>query len=42
MKIVYPISQIYKSGGTERVLCTKANYLADVFGSDIHIIVLDN
>ena len=42
MKIVYSTSQIYESGGTERVLCTKANYLADVLGYDIHIIVLDN
>ena len=42
MKIVYSTSQIYEPGGTERVLCTKANYLADVLGYDIHIVVLDN
>lgn len=40
MKIAYSISEIDYSGGTERVLCTKANYFADVLGYEVHIIVL--
>lgn len=40
MKIVYSIASIGRSGGTERVICTKANYLADVLDYEIHIIVL--
>jgi len=39
MKIAYIISSIGNSGGIERVLSTKANYLADVSGYEIHIIV---
>ena len=39
MKIAYIINNIGNSGGIERVLSTKANYLADVFGYEIHIIV---
>ena len=42
MKIAYSIGSIYKTGGTERVLCTKANYLADHLGYEVHIIVLNN
>ena len=39
MKIAYSITNIGNSGGIERVLSSKANYLADVFGYEIHIIV---
>lgn len=39
MRIVYSISSIACSGGTERVLCTKANYLANVLKYDVHIVV---
>ena len=39
MKIVYVISQLGYSGGIERVLSTKANYLADIFGYEVHIVV---
>ncbi len=40
MKILYFISFIHTSGGMERVLTLKANYLADVYGYDIGIVVL--
>ena len=39
MKIAYIIGSIGNSGGIERVLSTKANYLADTAGYEIHIIV---
>lgn len=38
MRIVYCIPSTYKSGGIERVLSIKANYLADVWGYDVHIV----
>ncbi len=38
MKIAYCIHALNLSGGIERVLTTKANYLADVLGYEIHII----
>jgi hypothetical protein len=38
MKIVYVIASLETSGGTERIISEKANYLADVFGYDISII----
>ena len=39
MKIVYSIDSIGNSGGVERVLSTKVNYLVDVFHYEVHIIV---
>lgn len=38
MRIAYCIHSIHKTGGKERVLSIKANYLADVLGYDVHII----
>lgn len=38
MKIVYCIPGCFNSGGMERVLSIKANYLVDVFGYDVTII----
>ena len=38
MKIVYTINAIYNSGGMERVLMTKANYLSTVVGHEITIV----
>lgn len=38
MKIAYCIHALNLSGGIERVLTTKANYLADVLGYEVHII----
>ncbi len=38
MKIVYIITSLGNSAGMERVLCTKANYLADKIGYTVHII----
>lgn len=39
MKIVYCIHSLYRPGGIERVVTTKANYLAEVFGHEVAIIV---
>lgn len=41
MKIVYCLPSLYIPGGMERVLTLKANYLADVFGYDVYIIITD-
>ncbi len=41
MKIAYTISGIFNSGGMERILIQKANYLADVLGYDVTIITTD-
>ncbi len=38
MRLAYCIHALNLSGGIERVLTTKANYLADVLGYEIHII----
>lgn len=38
MKIVYCIPSTYNSGGMERVLCQKANYISDILGYDVTII----
>ena len=38
MKIVYCIPSTYNSGGMERVLAVKANYLADISGHDVTVI----
>lgn len=40
-RIAYCIPSLYHSGGMERVLTTKVNYLADKLGYDIHIITTD-
>lgn len=41
MKIVYVIASLATSGGTERIVSEKANYLADIFGYDVTIICYD-
>lgn len=41
IKIAYCTPSLYISGGVERVLTTKANYLADVMGYDVSIILTD-
>ena len=41
MKIAYCTPSLYIPGGVERVLTTKANYLADVAGYDVYIILTD-
>lgn len=41
MKIIYMIQSIANSGGTERVLANKVNYLADLLGYDITIVTTD-
>lgn len=38
MKIVYVFSTLAKTGGTERMITEKANYLAEQFGYDVTII----
>ena len=40
-KIVYCTPSIYIPGGIERVLTTKANYLAEVAGYDVYIVLTD-
>lgn len=41
MKVAYLIPGTFNSGGMERVLCNKTNYLADVLGYDVSIITTD-
>ncbi|WP_222165294.1 glycosyltransferase family 4 protein [Edaphocola aurantiacus] len=41
MKIVYCTGALYKMGGAERVLISKANYLADRPGNEVWIITAD-
>lgn len=41
MKIAYLILGTFNSGGMERVLSNKANYLADVAGYDVSIVTTD-
>lgn len=41
LKIVYCLPSLYIAGGMERVLTLKANYLADVAGHDICLILTD-
>lgn len=41
MKIAYCIPSLYYPSGMERVLTLKANYFAEHFGYDIHIILTD-
>lgn len=40
-KIAYCIPSLYYPSGMERVLTLKANYFAEHFGYDIHIILTD-
>ena len=42
MRIAYCIPSLDHSGGMERVLTTKANYLAEQLGYDVNIIVTDD
>lgn len=41
MKIVYCVSSLYASGGMERVLMLKANYLADVLGYNVSFVTTE-
>ena len=41
IKIAYCTPSLYITGGIERVLTTKANYLADVLNYDVYIILTD-
>lgn len=41
IKIAYCIPSLYHTGGMERVLTMKANYFAEIFGYEIHIILTD-
>ncbi len=41
IKIAYCTPSLYASGGMQRVLTLKANYLADVLGYDVHIILTE-
>lgn len=39
MKIVYCLPQLYRPGGIERIVSIKANYLADVLGYEVVLIL---
>ena len=41
MRIAYCLSYLWNSGGVDRVISVKANYLADVLGYDVAIITTD-
>lgn len=41
MKIVYCIQSAYNSGGMERMLSIKANYMCDKLGHDVYVITTD-
>ena len=41
LKIAYCIPALYYPSGMERVLTLKANYFAEHFGYEIHIILTD-
>ena len=41
LKIVYCTPALYMAGGVERVLTLKANYMTDVLGYDITIILTE-
>lgn len=41
MKIVYCLPQLYRPGGIERIVSIKANYLAEVMGYDIILVLAD-
>ena len=42
IKLAYCIPSLNHSGGMERVLITKANYLAEQLGYEVNIIITDN
>lgn len=42
MRVVYLIRGLYNSGGMEKIIIDKANYLSEVYGYDVHIITTDN
>lgn len=39
MKVVYCLPQLYNPGGIERIVSIKANYLVEVYGYEVEIIV---
>lgn len=39
MKIVYCLPQLFHPGGIERIVSIKANYLVEVYGYDVTIVV---
>ena len=41
MKIIYSINSTSNSGGMERILMNKANYLADVLNYDVSIVTTE-
>lgn len=41
MKIIYCINAVYNSGGMERILMNKANYLADILGYEVCIVTTE-
>lgn len=41
MKIVYCLPQLFRPGGIERIVSIKANYLVEVYGYDVTIVVAD-
>ncbi len=41
MKIVYCKDSLGNAAGMERVLCTKANYFADILGYEVHIVLIE-
>ncbi len=41
LKIAYCTPSLYLAGGVERVLTTKVNYLADVLGHDVTVVLTD-
>lgn len=41
MKIVYCLPQLYRPGGIERIVSIKANYLVDVMGYEIILVLAD-
>ena len=40
MKIAYEIERLSTNGGIERILTDRVNYMAEVWGWDIYILVL--
>lgn len=41
MKIIYCLPQIFKPGGIERIVSIKANYLAEIYGHNVTLVVAD-
>lgn len=41
MKIIYCTESLWQSGGTERVLTTKMNYLADVAKYEVYVVLIN-